>query len=170
MTFKGFIKKQSVAIWISLATFVLALVALIIYLVNGASAGYFYGDTNSTVVWFAILAIISSLASIVLSQFAFKGLLGKIVGLLIDALTVIVPVLLVAALLTFVGDRAEGLAYIFGSDANVLSEIQTPANLSSAYTAIIGFAFFAIAWLSGLVAAFFKFPKEAAAKAKATKA
>ena len=54
----------------------------------------------------------------------------------------------------FVSTRVEGLGYIFGSDENVLDEIQTEENMRSAYTAIAGFAFYAVTWLVALVACF----------------
>lgn len=157
---KEFIKKQTVGTWLTCASFVLALVGFIIYLVNGAAEGYFQGTTNSLVVWMSVLALLCGAGAVVLSLFGFEGLLGKILGLVIDALSILVPVLLMVAFLTFVGDRAQGLAYIFGADANTLSEIQTPANMASASGAIFGFIFYFIAFLCGVVASFFRLPKD----------
>ena len=66
----------------------------------------------------------------------------------------------------FVSTRVEGLGYIFGSDENVLDEIQTEENMRSAYTAIAGFVFYAVTWLVALVACFCGMTK-AAKKANA---
>ena len=49
----------------------------------------------------------------------------------------------------------EGLAYIYGSNSDILATIQTPENLASTYVAIAGFVLFGIAAIVGIVAAFF---------------
>ncbi len=64
--------------------------------------------------------------------------------------------LLIASLVLFIGDRAQGLAYIYFSDENVLAEVQTAANMKSASTAITGFVLYGIAWFFAVVASFFK--------------
>ena len=46
----NFIKKQSIATWVSILTLLLAVVALIVYGVNVGGAGYFNGSAVSSVV------------------------------------------------------------------------------------------------------------------------
>ena len=63
--------------------------------------------------------------------------------------------LLLLGLDYFVATRMEGLAYIYGSNSDILATIQTPENLASTYVAIAGFVLFGIAAIVGIVAAFF---------------
>ena len=100
------------------------------------------------------LAIVFAVVSIILAQFSANGAAGKILSAITDILRIAAAVLLIASLMGFVSTRVEGLGYIFGSDENVLDEIQTEENMRSAYTAIAGFAFYAVTWLVALVACF----------------
>lgn len=156
----NFIKKQGIATWLSAAVVILGLVSLIIYVANGASVGYFKDTTNAAVVTMTIFAIILVVGGVVLAQLKFDGTLGVIIKTLSGACVIGAAILLIASLLVFVGDRSQGLAYIFGSDENTLSEIQTKDNMSSAYTAIVGFVFYGITWLCAVVASFFRFVKD----------
>lgn len=164
MNFVQLVKKQTVGNWLTLASFLLSLVAFIIYMMNGANPGYFQGTTTALVISVSLFAIILSLATLVVSQFHIEGTIGRVVALATDALQIVVPVLLAVAFFAFVGDRIEGLAYIFGADANTLSEIQTPNNMSSAFTAITGFVFYFLAFVIALVASFFRTPEDVAVK------
>jgi hypothetical protein len=166
MVLIDFLKKQKASFWLLLSSFILCLAAFIVYLVNGAAPGYFQGSSDPTVIECSVFALIFLLALLPLEQLHLPGLGCKILDLVMDALIIAAPVLMLTALLTFVGDRAQGLAYIFGADPNTLSEIQTPANMSSAFTAIAGFVLFGIAFLIGAVGSFFRLPKDAVGKAK----
>lgn len=157
-----FFKRQKVGTYITALVAVLALVSLIIYAVNGAADGYFKGLTETPVVLMSVIAILCAAGSIVLAQFEFEGNAAKAANLFGDALRIAAAMLLIASMLLFIGSRVEGLAYIFGSDENVLDEVQTPANLSSAYTAICGFVFYAISWVFAMAAAFFSMVKKTA--------
>ena len=127
------IKKQKLGTWLTLAVIILGIVSVIIYSVNGSVEGYFKGTNQSSVVIMSVLAIVFAIT---------------------DILRISAAVLLIASLMGFVSTRVEGLGYIFGSDENVLDEIQTEENMRSAYTAIAGFAFYAVTWLVALVACF----------------
>lgn len=151
----NFLKKQRIGTWLTLAVAVLGIISLIVYIVNGSAEGYFKGTTSGEVVVMSVFSILCALGAVALAQLDLDGASAKAVSMLCDVLRVVCVVLLIASLLIFVGDRAEGLAYIFASDENVLAEVQTPANMSSAYTAILGFVFYGIAWLVALVTAFF---------------
>jgi hypothetical protein len=157
---KNFLKKQTISTYLAFASFVFAFVGFIVYLSNMAAEGYFKGPVNPLIVLFSLIALIALIGVLVLTQFAFQGFVKKILDFVLDALAIVAPVLLLAGMMYFISDRAQGLAYIYGSDANVLTEIQTPANLASATTAIVGFIFYGIAALVGIVASFFRLPKD----------
>jgi preprotein translocase subunit SecG len=167
---KDFIKKQTVLSYLVCAEFVLSLIAFILYLANGANAGYFQGTTTGNVILVSLLALFAEIGALVLIQFHFAGILDKIMSYVEGALIIVAPALLMAGLLMFVSSRAQGLAYIFGADENTLAEIQTPANMASAKTAIFGFIFYGVASLVGIVSAFFHLPEEVAAKSEGVKA
>lgn len=148
------IKKQKLGTWLTLVVIILGIVSVIIYSVNGSVEGYFKGTNQSSVVIMSVLAIVFAVVSIILAQFSANGAAGKILSAITDILRIAAAVLLIASLMGFVSTRVEGLGYIFGSDENVLDEIQTEENMRSAYTAIAGFAFYAVTWLVALVASF----------------
>lgn len=134
-----------------------------IYGVN-TSEGYFKDMTSGTLITFTILTIVVLAAILVLAQFKFSGLLGKVLSIFVDALKIVVPLFLMICLFGFISTRIEGLAYLFGSNQEILDTIQTPENMSSAYGAITGFVFFGIASIAGMVAAFFNPTKKESAK------
>ena len=154
-----FIKKQSVSTWISVGAFIIAFVAIILFGVN-ASSGYFAGVGSAPVVAFGIIALLALVVVIILAQLEFDGLVGKIVKITCDVIKIIIPMFLMICVLSFLSTRMEGLAYIFGSNQEILDTIQTPENLSSAYTAIVGFIFFGVASLATMVSAFFELKKK----------
>ena len=144
-------KKMTLSSWLTAAAFVVGLVVLILYFVN-ASTGYFKGNTSTGLVVSAIIGLIAAILVVVLS---LSGNNNKVVSVLRDALKIAAPVLLLLALFYFVATRMEGLAYIYGSNSDILATIQTPENLASTYVAIAGFVLFGIAAIVGIVAAFF---------------
>ncbi len=156
----NFIKKQTIGNWLTLAALVFALISAIIYGVNVGSAGYFKGRTSEPLVAATVIAILFAAAILVLSSLKFKGIVGKVLDIVIGAMKILVAVLLIFALLQFVATRVEGLGFIYFSNADVIQEVQTPANLASASTAVTGFVFYGIAWLIAVVAAFFGFRKK----------
>lgn len=136
---------------------ILAIVSFIIYCINGTAEGYFRGTNEGIVIAMSIIAIVCLIASIAL---AYVKTQSSFVCLLIDALRIAATALLIACLLMFVSTRIQGLGYIFFSDENVLDEVQTPANMSSAYTAITGFVFYGIAWIASIVGCFISLVKK----------
>lgn len=155
-----FIKKQSVGVWITLGVFILTLISLIVYGVNVGGAGYFQNMGSGTVVGFGIFAILAVTAVLILSQLKFEGLVGTVINFLKGALLVVIPMLLIICMISFISARAEGLAFIFASNEEILATIQTPQNLASANSAITGFIFFGIAALTAMVGAFFNIAKK----------
>ena len=155
----NFIAKQTVGAWMTLGAIVLTLVGAILYGVN-TSSGYYTDVVSASLVACTVIAMIAMVAVLVLSQFGFDGLVGKVVGIAVDLLKIVVPMLRFLALFGFVSTRIEGLAYIYGSNEEILATIQTPENLGSTYVAITGFVFYGIAAVVAVAAAFFRAKKE----------
>ena len=144
---------------ISCLTAVLALVALIVYLVNIGSVGFFQGAVVDNYVLFAILAIVFCLGVIVLSIVRPSGTVGKVLDVVIIVLKVLIPVFLFLVTVSVVGARVNGFGYIFFSNVDVQQEVATPENIASAMTAIVGIVFAGLSGLFGIVSAFF-LPKQ----------
>lgn len=156
-----FIKKQTIGTWISLGAFIMTLVSVIIYGVGVGGAGYFSGRGVTSLVVCTVLALVFLVAILVLPQFKFDGILGFILDILVDMLKILVPLMLGIAVINFIGTRVEGLAYIYFSNEDVLSTIQTPENLFSAGNAIITIIMYFVTIVIACVAAFFGFRKKA---------
>jgi len=135
-------------------TLVLSLVGFILYLVNINASGYFQGGRVPQAQLFVILGMITIVAGICISFVDIKGVAGKVADIAGDILKVISPILVSASLMTLVGSRVEGFAFIYFSNADVLTEVQSPANLSSAHIAIANIVVMAIAIVAGIVWAF----------------
>ncbi|MCR5771121.1 MAG: hypothetical protein K6G87_07835 [Butyrivibrio sp.] len=135
-------------------TFVCALLGFILYLININASGYFQGGSVPQAQLFVILSMVTIAIAICLYFVKVKGIAGKIADIAGDILSVVSPVLLSASLMTLVGSRVEGFAFIYFSNADVLTEVQTPANLSSAHVAIANIVVMAIAIVAGIVWAF----------------
>lgn len=151
-----FFKKQSVSTYITLATFILALVAMSIYCANGNNVGYFKGSNGGDVVAMSVLSVIFLALALCLTQVNTENASAMlVVKVVADILKVIAAVFMIIVLMDFIQTRVNGLAYMFFSNESVMQEVQTPDNLASAYTAIAGFVFYGIAWLLGLVNVFF---------------
>lgn len=156
----NFIKKQSIGTWISLGALILAVVSAIVYGVNVGSMGYFYDNKVTLLVVMTVLAILMLAAIITLSQFEFKGLLGKILDIVCLVFKVLIPTFLALGLMELIGTRVEGLAFIYFSNPEVLGTIQTPANMASAHSAIASFILYGITIVVSAVAAFFGLRKK----------
>lgn len=139
---------------------VLGLVAVILYAVNVSASGYFQGALVGIVPAMGVVSIVLALLAIVSGMVEADGIVGKALEYARSVLTLLVPIFFMVAAIAFIGARAEGLAYIFGSESNILATIQTPANLSSSYTAIAAFIFFLIASIVAIVANFFRLTRK----------
>lgn len=144
------IKNFSVGAWITAASALLTLAALIVYAVNINSQGYFQGASVAGLVLYGAIAAIAMLAAVALGQLKGNAALELVKG----ALQIVAPVLLILCLGNLVAARAEGLAFIYMSNSDVILEVQTPANLSSASTTIANMVCLAVAALGGIVGAF----------------
>lgn len=154
------LKKFSAGAWAACITAVLALVSLIIYGVNVSSEGYFQKASVPNLVLYAVLAIAMLVCSIVLSQIKLNGAAATVVEVATGLMQIAVPVLLALCLINLIAARAEGLGFIYFSNADVALEVQTPANLSSATGSIASMVCFGISMVAGMVAAFFSIRKK----------
>lgn len=157
------IKKQPVGIWINVIAAILTLISLIVYGVNISSEGYFKNASVGNLIAYCTIAAIMLGLVIVLGQLKFDGTYGILVEVVSGILRIAVPVLLTLGLVSLIGARAEGLGFIFFSNKDVLLEVQTAANLSSATGTIANMICLGIAAIVAMVASFFKVRKYASA-------
>ncbi|MEQ2443677.1 hypothetical protein [Pseudoflavonifractor intestinihominis] len=155
------IKKQSAGVWVNLIVAILALASLIVYGVNISSAGYFQNAAVSSMTTYGIPAIILLVLVIILAQLKLSGAAATVVEIISGAMRIVIPVLLTLCLINLISARAEGLGYIYFSNADVALEVQTPENLSSATGTIANMICLAVAAVAAMVAAFFRLNKKA---------
>ena len=156
------IKKQSAGVWVNLIAAILAVASLIVYGVNISSEGYFQNATVSSMINYGIPAIILLVLVIVLAQLKLTGGAAAAVEIISGAMRIAVPVLLTLCLINLISARAEGLGYIYFSNADVTLEVQTPENLSSATGTIANMICLAVSAVATMAAAFFRLTKKEA--------
>lgn len=156
------IKKQSAGVWVNLIVAILALASLIVYGVNISSAGYFQNATVSSMTTYGIPAIVLLVLVIILAQLKLTGGAAAAVEIISGAMRIAIPVLLTLCLINLIAARAEGLGYIYFSNADVALEVQTPENLSSATGTIANMICLAVSAVAAMVAAFFRLNRKAA--------
>ena len=156
------IKKQSAGVWVNLIAAILAVASLIVYGVNISSEGYFQNATVSSMMNYGIPAIILLVLVIVLAQLKLTGGGAAAVEIISGAMRIAVPVLLTLCLINLISARAEGLGYIYFSNADVTLEVQTPENLSSATGTIANMICLAVSAVVAMAAAFFRLTKKEA--------
>lgn len=168
-----FIKKLGIGTWISLATVVVFIIALIIYgaalsagtdllIASGSQLFYVLDRAEdmamiSAVTTCGILTVIFLAASIVLAQFEFKGIVGKVCEFVVGALRIVAPALIIVALLNFVYGSFTGLGWTFFSNEEL---VIAPEAIAVGKQVIVGLVFFAIAAVAGIVASFFAMTKK----------
>ncbi len=150
-----FIKKQTIGTWITVLTFIFGIVAFITYNLNVAGEGYFHGKTVDIAVTYMLIGIIMTICAIILAQIPVTAIIEKILSIVSDLIRIAVPALFIAAILAIISDRVEGFAFIYFSNEEVLQEVQTAANLSSAHGAIANIVLLGVAALVGIIGAFF---------------
>ena len=153
------IKKQTVGSCLAILTLILGIVSFIVYNVNISGQGYFHGASVEVAVRYMILAIVVGICVVVLANLPLKDGASKAATFVSDLGRIAIPALLVAALLTIVSARVEGFAFIYFSNAEVLQEVQTPANISSAHGAIANIVCLGITAVVGIIGAFFSTKK-----------
>lgn len=154
------IKKQSAGIWVNLLAIVLAVISLIVYSVNIAGVGYFHNASVSNLLSYGVVAVALLVVVIVLAQMKLQGGASTVVEVVSGFMRIVVPVLLALCLINLIAARAEGLGFIYFSNADVTLEVQTPENLSSATGTIANMICLAAATVVAMVAAFFRLNKK----------
>jgi hypothetical protein len=106
-----------------------------------------------------VLSALALAVVVVLAQLSLGDLVDKILDIVSGLLRIAAPAGLIGAAMLLVESRAQGLAYIYFSNPEVLAEVQTAANLSSATGAIVAIAALALGAIVAIVSAFFKVKK-----------
>ncbi len=143
-----FLKKQSIAFYLSIASFLLILIGTIIFAVNGGSEYYNDSDKLVLVTVFSILALLVIVAIDVLSHF----LPAKYVNLG----WILVGIFAMVAFMVICANRVESIAYIFGSDL----ENDNPLALPAVTQYFIGAGFYFVGIVCAFVASFFSVLKD----------
>ena len=155
-------KKLSVGMCFAAVTVVLAIASLIVYNVNVGGVGYFQNATITNLVLFCVLAAVALVVAIVLANVTVPaGPADLAVNLVIGALQIVAPALLALCLINLIAGRAEGLGFIYFSNADVILEVQTPENLASATGAIASMIVLAVSTVVGIIASFINIKKSA---------
>ena len=155
------LKKMSVGAWITVLAAIMVLVSLIMYSMNVNGEGYFQGKAVNGVTLWLILAAVMLVAAIFLKLLSLKGSAATGAGLASGLLQIGAPVLVALSLINLVASRVEGLGFIYFSNADVIKEVQTPANLASGSGAIAGMVIMGIALALCIIAAFCSLRKKA---------
>ena len=155
-------KKLSVGMCFAAVTVVLTIASLIVYNVNVGGVGYFQNATITNLVLFCVLAAVALIVAIVLANVTVPaGPADMAVDLVIGALQIVAPALLALCLINLIAGRAEGLGFIYFSNADVILEVQTPENLASATGAIASMIVLAVSTVVGIIASFINIKKSA---------
>lgn len=146
-------KKFTAGAWIATVAAVLAIVSFIIYSVNIGGDGYFQNASVAAMplTWAAVACLA---AAVVLGMVESKGAAGKFISLVSGVLQIAAPAVLAYCLIMLIGGRIEGLGFIYFSNADVIKEVQTAANLSSATGAIASMVAYGVSMLAAIVSAF----------------
>ena len=112
-------------------------------------------STERVQTWWDTAISTVTYASGVLAQMKLTGMAAA-AGILRIAATV----LLTLCLVTLITARVEGLGFIYFSNADVLQEVQTPANMSSAAGTIANMICLGAATVFSMIAAFFNLRKK----------
>ena len=154
------LKKQTFGSISTALALVLALAGLVAYHMNVGGAGYFQGAAVHQANTLMILSLVALLAVIILAQLELGKVADKVLDIVSGLLRIAAPAGLAAAAMQLISSRAQGLAFIYFSNEEVLAEVQTAANLSSASCAITNVVLLALAAVVGVVAAFFTLKKK----------
>lgn len=154
------IKKQSVGIWFNIFVAVITFVSVIVYSVNISGEGYFHNDSVNGLITYCVIAVIMVAAVVALAQIKLTGTAGTALEIVSGLLRIAVPVLLTLCLVNLISARAEGLGFIYFSNADVLQEVQTPENMSSATGTIANMVCLGISVVFAMAAAFFRLRKK----------
>jgi len=145
-------KKISVGMIISLISIILTVIATVLYKVNITDSGYFQNATVTNLIPLSIAGIATLVAAIAISMATGKS---KATEIIVGLLQIVTPAILVVCALWLVAGRAEGLGYIYFSNADVAKEVGTAENLASASTAIKSIVLYGVSAVVAIIGAFF---------------
>lgn len=155
------LKKQTFGSICTLLALVLTVVGIIAYYLNIGGAGYFQNAAVPLASTLMLVTAVALLAVVVLAQLNLGKVGDKVAEILSGALQIAIPAGLLSSAMLLVENRAQGIAFIYFSNEEVLQEVQTAANLSSATCAIVTIVLLVVAAVVGIVAAFSKQKKTA---------
>ena len=148
------LKKMSVGAWITCCAAILIIVSLIVYSVNIGSDGYFKGRAvNNLTLWMIVAAVLLA-GAVAIKQMNLKGSAATCADLASGLMQIGSPVLVALNLINLIASRVEGLGFIYFSNADVIKEVQTPANMASGTGAIASMVVMGVALVVAIVAAF----------------
>lgn len=156
-----FIKKQSVAFWVYCIGLILNIATVIVYNVNISGQGYFNGANVPAATRFTVVALVLFVLIMALAQLRLEGTADKIVCIVADVARICVPAALAAALINLVSARITGFAFIYFSNPEVLQEVQTAANISSAHGTIANMVMLGITAVVAIAGAAFRLKRNA---------
>ncbi len=138
---KEFLKKQSSGFYFSIATIIIALIALLIYSLNGNST--YYNDYNSSIFNYTVIAIAVEIVFIVLVQ-----TIGEKRWL--DILYLVPPILFCISAIAFISMRVQSAGIILGSELE-----KGNVTASNALTqAFIGIGLYFLAMITSFIKSF----------------
>ena len=117
-------------------------------------------STERVQTWWDTAISTVTYASGVLAQMKLTGMAAAAVEIVSGILRIAATVLLTLCLVTLITARVEGLGFIYFSNADVLQEVQTPANMSSAAGTIANMICLGAATVFSMIAAFFNLRKK----------
>lgn len=117
-------------------------------------------STERVQTWWDTAISTVTYASGVLAQMKLTGMAAAAVEIVSGILRIAATVLLTLCLVTLITARVEGLGFIYFSNADVLQEVQTPANMSSAAGTIANMICLGVATVFSMIAAFFNLRKK----------
>lgn len=161
-----FFKKQGVANYGMLASIVLTIVMMIIFSVayNG-SRGYFAAQYKALTpfIWVSVGIIFSSALTICLSSLTLKGIAGKVVGICVDVLTVLVCCLFALSIFYMLRCSVYEMGLAWASDLHA----DEPFVSQCCVLVIVGVVFAVLGILAtGITALFDNVKEEKAVEAK----
>ena len=146
----NFFNKFSTGAWFAFCGAILAIASLVVYRADISSEGYFQ---NAAVTNFELWCALGG-ALLLLAIILCLANKGRFTDLLGGCCQIAAPAVLALALINLVAARIEGLGFIYFSNADVLLEVQTEANLASASGAIANIALLGIGMLVAILSAF----------------
>lgn len=152
-------KKLTVGMCFAAITAVLAIACLLVYNWNVSAEGYFQNAAVKDMTTYCLLAAAGMICAIVLASIKTQGVVETVANLVIGVVQIAVPALLALCLINLIAARAEGLGFIYFSNADVIVEVQTPANLASATGSIANMVCLGVAMLVSIISAFINVKK-----------